>query len=90
MPVLHLKYCARMVVVTGKMEETIETKIGTIDELISQLEEKYPGLRELFVSNDKGVLNLNSMIFLMRIGEPTVAVVDLKVNLVDGDNLILI
>lgn len=88
MPILHLKYCSHITVIAGKLEETIKTKDGTANELILKLDEKYPGLKKLFISN--GILNLNTMIFLMRTGEPTVAVSDLNTKFKDGDVLILI
>jgi molybdopterin converting factor small subunit len=86
MPVLHLKYIAHVAVITGKFKETIETKSDTIGGLLSELDRKYPGFRDLFVS-EKGILNLRTMIYLRRMGATTIKVLDTNIKLKDGDIL---
>jgi len=88
MPSLHLKYLCHIMVATGKMEEHYESKKDTLLDLILELDEKYPGLKEIFVPPD-GFFNARTSVTLSRPGEPARGISDPGFKLKDGDVLIL-
>jgi hypothetical protein len=85
---LNLKYATWIITVTGKWEETIKTESKTIYELISELDKKYPGFKDIFIPPNLGKLNIRTMIYLMRSGQLTKGVVDLHEKLQDNDSLL--
>lgn len=87
MPVVHVNYLSHIITLTGKYKETIEMRGGTLGDLISELDEKYPGLKDLFIPPEVGILNLRTMVHLMRIGEAARGVTDPNITLKDGDVL---
>jgi molybdopterin converting factor small subunit len=85
---LVLKYCTHIAVFTGKLIETVETKAKTIRELIAELDEKYPGFKELFFINGK--FNVRTMIYLKKKRAFTLPVIDTISSLKDFDEVIFI
>ena len=88
MPALHLKYATWIITVTGKWHEWVDTKSETISDLISELDEKYPRFKDIFIPPEIGILNIRTMINLRRTGEPTRGVIDPNEKLRDGDTLL--
>jgi molybdopterin converting factor small subunit len=83
---LVLKYCTHIAVFTGKLIETIETKAKTVKDLITELDEKYPGFKELFFVNGK--FNVRTMIYIKKKGAFTLPVIDQMTPLKDFDEVI--
>jgi len=84
MPKVQVKYAAHISVVTGKFSEYIDVQGETIKDLIQQLDKKYPGLKEIFIT-PTGELTVSTYIYLRRVGEPTVFITDLNTQLKDND-----
>jgi molybdopterin converting factor small subunit len=89
MPIVHLNYLSHIIVVTGKSRETIDTTGQTIYDLISELNEKYPGIKNIFVEPESGILNVRTMIHLERSRQPLIVVMDLSFKIEDGDIIYL-
>jgi molybdopterin converting factor small subunit len=89
MPRLHLKYLCHIMVATGKMEEHFESKKDTLLDLIMELDEKYPGLKDIFIPPENGIFNARTAITLSRPGEPSRGLSDPSFKLKEGDVLIL-
>jgi len=89
MAIVHVKYLCHVMALTGKYAETIEMRGKTLGDLISELDEKYPGLKDLFIPPEVGILNIRTMIHLVRRSERPRGVVDPNMKLEDGDVLIL-
>ena len=62
--------------------------INTISDLISKLDEQYPGFKALFMPLDD-IFNVRTAIALRRTGQPTQGVIDLQEKIEDGDILLL-
>ena len=88
LPTIHLKYATWIITVTGKWEEIIQTESKTISELISELDKIHPGFKDIFIPPQIGKLNIRTMIYLTRAGQPTKGVVDLHERLEDNDTLL--
>lgn len=88
MPAIHLKYATWIITVTGKWEEIIQTKSKTISDLILELDKIHPGFKDIFIPPQVGKLNIRTMIYLTRSGQPTKGVVDLHERLEDNDTLL--
>lgn len=89
MSTFHLKYLAHIWVLTGKMDEVLESKAKTILDLIKELDKTYPGLKDLFIPPNIGILNVKTNIYLSRAGKPARVVNDPNENLMDGDTIVL-
>jgi hypothetical protein len=85
---LHLNYATWIITVTGKWHELIETKSGTMLDLISELDEKYPGFKDIFIPPDVKELNVRTMVLLRRAGQHTRPIIDPNEKLLDGDTLL--
>lgn len=86
---LYIKYGGHISFITGKLKESVELRGKTVDALLSELDEKYPGLKEIFIDPETGILNLRTNIYLRRSGEPTIGLLDREFELSDGDTLML-
>ena len=89
MPTFHLKYLAHIWVLTGKMDEVIESKAKTILDLIIELDKAYPGLKDLLIPPDIGILNVKTNIYLSRDRKPARAINDPNEKLMDGDIVVI-
>jgi molybdopterin converting factor small subunit len=89
MPHLQLKYLCHILVATGKMDEEFDAKGETVLDLIMELDNKYPGLKEIFIPPENNLFNARTAITLARPGEPTRGVSDPNFKLKDGDTVIL-
>ena len=81
---LELRYVAHVTTITGILQEGYQTKASTIRELVDELDARYGGFRELFVSPKTGQLNLNTMIYYSDPGEIPISVIDLDRPVRDG------
>jgi hypothetical protein len=81
---LELRYVAHITTITGVLEEGHQTKASTIRELLDELDARYGGFCELFVSPKTGQLNLNTMIYYSDPGEVPISVIDLDHPVRDG------
>ena len=88
MSLIHLKYATWIITVTGKWEETIQTESRTISDLISELDQIHPGFKDIFIPPKIGKLNIRTMIYLTRAGQPTKGVVELQEIIEDNDTLL--
>jgi len=79
---LELRYVAHITTITGILQEG--TKASTVRELLDELDARYGGFRELFVSPKTGQLNLNAMIYYSDPGEVPISVIDLGHPVGDG------
>jgi hypothetical protein len=73
-------------VFTGRYGETIEIKGETVNDLLSRLDEKYPGFKEIFLA-PSGCFNIKTTIHLIRHGEPAKNVLNPYLKLKEGDVL---
>ena len=86
---VYLKYVGHIAFLTGKTREALGLDIGdNIARLISKLDKKYPGLKEIFVP-PAGVFNSRTGIIIRRAGQPTFSVIDEKEKIENGDILTL-
>jgi hypothetical protein len=60
---LKLRYLAHVSMVTGTLQEFHETQSSSLRALLAELDQRYQGFQNLFVSPDGLGLNLNAMIF---------------------------
>jgi hypothetical protein len=81
---LELRYVAHITTITGILQENHPTNTATIRELVDELDAKYSGFRELFVSPQTGQLNLNTMIYYSDPGEVPISVIELDHPVRDG------
>ena len=81
---LELRYVAHVTTITDVLQESYHTEAATIQELVDELDGKYSGFRELFVSPETGRLNLNAMIYYSDPGAVPVSVIDLDQPVEDG------
>jgi len=83
----NLNYVAHIAIMTGKEREAISLEgISTISDLISKLDEKYPGLSEIFMPPDD-FFNVRTAITLRRLGQPSRGIIDPQEKVEDGDIL---
>lgn len=86
---VYLKYVGHIAVMTGKIREAISLdRIVTISDLISKLDGKYPGLREIFMPPG-GVFNSRTAIILRRAGQGSFSILNEEEQIKDGDILTL-
>jgi hypothetical protein len=74
---LHLRYAGSVVPITGVLEETYKTEATTLRDLLTELDSKYGGFDEIFVSRKTQKLNFNAMIYYGSPGKVPLAVIDL-------------
>jgi molybdopterin converting factor small subunit len=75
---IELRYVAHLTALTNETKEQFNSEVDTIRELISQLNEKYPGFEEIFVQPLTGRINFNAMIYYSERGDVPVSVIDLN------------
>lgn len=84
---VYLKYVGHIAFLTGKNREALSfNKYINISELISKLDEKYPGLKEVFMPRG-GVFNSRTGIIVRRAGQASFSIIDEEEKIVDGDIL---
>jgi len=85
----YLKYVGHIAVMTGKIREAVSLEgVKTISELISKLDEEYPGLKEIFMPPG-GVFNSRTAITLRRVGQGSFNIINEEEEIKDGDVLTL-
>jgi len=85
---LVLKYCTHIAVFTGNLIETVETKAETVEGLLAELDERYPGFKQLFFVDGK--FNVRTMIYVKKKRAFTLSVIDPMTLLKDFDEVIFI
>lgn len=86
---VYLKYVGHIAVMTGRIREAVSLEgIHVISDLISRLDVKYPGLKEVFMPTG-GVFNSRTAIICRRSGQPSFSLVDERAPLENGDILTL-
>jgi len=84
---VYLKYVGHIAVMTGKIREAISLEgVKTISDLISKLDEGYPGLKEVFMPPG-GVFNSRTAIILRRAGQGSFSIISEEEQIKDGDIL---
>ncbi|MBW1774568.1 MAG: MoaD/ThiS family protein [Deltaproteobacteria bacterium] len=85
----QLRYGSHIAIMTGKEGEPVSLDgVGTISDLLSTLDVKYPGIKELFMPpND--IFNIRTAITLRRAGQPTRGIIDPMEKIEDSDILLL-
>jgi len=87
--VVTLQYVAHIAAMTGKVRESLEFEDGkTINDLIGELDQKYPGIKETF-DPVGGVFNSRTVILVRRAGQPTKSIIKKDEEIKDGDVLTL-
>ncbi len=85
----YINYIAPVAIMTGKESEAINLEgIDTVSDLFSTLDEKYSGVKELFMPPDD-VFNVRTAITLRRTGQPSRGIIDPAEKIEDGDILTL-
>jgi hypothetical protein len=83
----YLKYCGHIAVMTGKIREAFNLNgVNTISELISKLDEKYPGFEEVFMPRG-GVFNSRTAIICRRAGQVSFNIIAEDDGVKEGDTL---
>ena len=85
---LNLRYTTWIITVTGKWDEWFESESKTIIDLISELDKRYSGFKDIFFPPNVGKLNIRTGINLVRAGEPPRGIIDPGEKLHDKDLLI--
>lgn len=85
---VYLKYVGHIAVMTGKIRETISLDgVKTISDIISKLDKKYSGLKEVFMPPG-GVFNSRTGIILRR-GIHSQSIINEEEEIKNGDILTL-
>ena len=85
----QLRYGSHIAIMTGKEGEPVSLEgEGTVTDLLSKLDVKYPGIKELFMPPDD-IFNIRTAITLRRAGQPTRGIIDPMEKIQDGDILLL-
>jgi hypothetical protein len=85
----YLKYVGHIAVMTGKIREAIKLEgVNTILDLLSKLDEKYPGLKEVFIPPG-GVFNSRTGIILRREGKGSASIINEEEKVEEGDIITL-
>jgi len=81
------KYVGHIAVMTGRVRELLTlSHIKKISDLLSNLDEKYPGIKEVFMPPG-GVFNSRTGIICRRAGQPSFGIIDENQEIQDGDVL---
>lgn len=73
---ITLKYGGHIAMLTGKTKEPMDiAEADSITDIISNLDKKYAGFKDVFMPKGK-IFNFNTSIYVRRIGEPTVSIID--------------
>jgi hypothetical protein len=81
------KYVGHIAVMTGKSSEPLSIEgVKSISELLSKLDEKFPGFKEVFMPPG-GVFNSRTAIICRRAGQPSFGIIDENQEIRDGDVL---
>ncbi len=84
---LTLKYAGHIAMLTGKMRECVDVgDAESILDIIATLDERYNGFMNVFKPEGK-MFNYNTAIYLRRVGEPTVSIIDETQKVREGDVL---
>ena len=84
---LTLKYAGHIAMITGKMKECVDVgDAESILDIIARLDERYTGFMNVFKPEGK-MFNYNTAIYLRRVGEPTVSIIDETQIVREGDVL---
>ena len=81
---INIRYVAAVYPITGVQEENYETRVTTMRELIDELDERYGGFHRMFIDDQTGGIQLNTMIYYGEEGKVPVAVLDLDQAISDG------
>jgi hypothetical protein len=82
----YLKYVGHIAMMTGKVSEAIGIDgIDDMSDLLSRLEEKYPGFKEVFFPSG-GVFNSRTGIILRRVSQAS-PVIDSGQKIETGDTI---
>jgi len=85
---VYVKYIGHITVATGRRAEVVSLEgIETILDILSKLEKKHPGLKELFMPQG-GIFNSKTGIHLKRAGQPSVPISNEEQEIKDGDTLL--
>ena len=84
---LKLRYLAHVSMVTGVLQEIHETQPCSLKALLAELDQRYRGFQEIFVSSEGERLNLNAMIFYQPPGKLPTPAIDLNFPLENGATL---
>lgn len=85
----YAKYVGHIAVMTGRIRETLSLQgVQTVTDLLSVLEEEYPGFKEVFMPPG-GVFNSRTAIICRRAGGPSFGIIDENQEIRDGDVLTL-
>ncbi len=86
---IHAKYVGHIAVMTGRIRETLSLQgVRTVTDLLSKLDELYPGFKEVFMPPG-GVFNSRTAIICRRAGAPSFGIIDENQEIRDGDVLTL-
>jgi len=81
---LQLRYVAHVTTLTSALQESHQTDVATLRELVDELDLAYGGFRKLFVNPETRQLNLNTMIYYSDPGEVPISVINLDHPVSDG------
>ena len=85
---IYLQYLAHIAIMMGKEREIIKLDgINTFSDLLSRLDEKTPGIKELFMPPDD-VFNVRTAVVLKRAGQAR-AIIDPQEKIEANDELLL-
>lgn len=84
---LKLRYLAHVSMVTGVLQEFYETRAASLKALLDELDQRYDGFRDLFLSSKDSGFNLNAMIFYQPPGKIPAPAMNLQSSLEDGATL---
>jgi hypothetical protein len=86
---VYAKYVGHIAVMTGRIRETLSLQsVRTVTDLLSVLDEEYPGFKEVFMPRG-GVFNSRTAIICRRAGAPSFGIIDENQEIRDGDVLTL-
>jgi hypothetical protein len=84
---VYAKYVGHIAVMTGRIREALSLEgVRTIAELLSALDDKYPGFQEVFMPTG-GVFNSRTAIICRRTGLPSFGIIDEDQEISEGDVL---
>jgi hypothetical protein len=81
---LELRYVAHITTLTNRWMEQVQSQATSLRELVTELDDRFPGFVATFIDAQTGRLTWNTMIYYSNPGEVPISVTDLDQPICDG------
>ncbi|MFC1907824.1 hypothetical protein ACFLWT_00250 [Chloroflexota bacterium] len=81
----YLRYGGHIAILAGREKDVLDVgKAHSIADVISKLDRKHTGFKDIFMPKGK-IFNFNTAIYIRRVGEPSISVIDENEKVKEGD-----